>query len=362
MTYNYNNNLLEQNEIPSELLKLIDEKSNFIIVKNGHLVYKNLSVEFDNVYLEDYNVALTDMNELLSTHLDSFEKDTDGLKYHYENINSGLLIKLENIAVKSNLNLYIMNTIPELVHNTVAILDNSSLTINEYLLNTDECYINYSMNSIVDNDSCLDILSISRYTSKACVFTSRNAYVNSGSSCEYVIGEINDAFVNSAKNKAYLNSKNCKYVYKNIAVVSNQQEVKVINEVIHNDKKTYSNIENYGVASGESILIFDTINKINMGCSKSAAHQSTLGIVIGSTSELHANPILLIDEYDVEASHGVAIGEIDPEQIYYLMSRGLSLELAKKIIVKGYLAPIIEKIDNEYIINDLLNTLEQKTE
>lgn len=40
--------------------------------------------------------------------------------------------------------------------------------------------------------------------------------------------------------------------------------------------------------------------------------------------EHDANPILLIDEDDVEAGHAASVGRVDPEQLYYLMSRGIS--------------------------------------
>jgi Fe-S cluster assembly protein SufD len=57
----------------------------------------------------------------------------------------------------------------------------------------------------------------------------------------------------------------------------------------------------------------------------------------------------LIDEYDVEASHGAAIGQMDELQLYYLMSRGMSESEAKSLIINGYTLPFISLIANEKI-------------
>ncbi len=49
-----------------------------------------------------------------------------------------------------------------------------------------------------------------------------------------------------------------------------------------------------------------------------------------------ANPILLIDENDVTAGHAASIGQVDPEDMYYLMSRGLDQHTAERLVVRGF--------------------------
>ena len=53
-----------------------------------------------------------------------------------------------------------------------------------------------------------------------------------------------------------------------------------------------------------------------------------------------ASPILCIDENDVQASHAAVVGKLNEEHIYYLLSRGLSLADARRLISLGYLKPI----------------------
>ena len=61
-------------------------------------------------------------------------------------------------------------------------------------------------------------------------------------------------------------------------------------------------------------------------------------------------PSMDVHEDDVEVSHEAAIGKIGEEDLFYLMSRGLSEEDATKMIVSGFIEPIIKKLPLEYAV------------
>ena len=65
---------------------------------------------------------------------------------------------------------------------------------------------------------------------------------------------------------------------------------------------------------------------------------------------------LEIDEYDVIASHGASIGAIDDEELYYLMSRGLTEDKAKELLIMGFIDRFREELPMEYAVelNQLL--------
>jgi len=67
-------------------------------------------------------------------------------------------------------------------------------------------------------------------------------------------------------------------------------------------------------------------------------------LLLGEKSSISVDPKLLIDEYDVKASHGAAIGRINDDELFYLESRGLDETLAKQLIVFGYLAPFLDQL------------------
>ncbi len=71
--------------------------------------------------------------------------------------------------------------------------------------------------------------------------------------------------------------------------------------------------------------------------------------MLDETSQISANPWLVIDEYDCMASHGASIGAIDEEELYYLMSRGLTRENSERLIVEGFIHPFINELKDESV-------------
>ena len=68
----------------------------------------------------------------------------------------------------------------------------------------------------------------------------------------------------------------------------------------------------------------------------------------------------MIDENDVQASHAMSIGRVDEDQLYYMMSRGLSIEQCTSLISTGYLMPITEILSNEELRSSLAEEMERK--
>lgn len=115
----------------------------------------------------------------------------------------------------------------------------------------------------------------------------------------------------------------------------------------HLAKNTKSNFECFGVSMNSSFLKINGVTHIAKDMSKCEAHQKAKVILFDETSRAIANPILKIDCEDIIASHACAIGSLNSNHIFYLLSRGLSLEDARKLITTGYLLPIKDKFGEE---------------
>ena len=96
-----------------------------------------------------------------------------------------------------------------------------------------------------------------------------------------------------------------------------------------------------------SELNVNGISHIEKGANKSNANQSVKVILFDKESKAKASPTLKIDCEDIKASHGCAIGSLNEEHLYYLLSRGLSEIEARKLITYGYLLPISLNYDEE---------------
>lgn len=130
--------------------------------------------------------------------------------------------------------------------------------------------------------------------------------------------------------------------------------------IYHNASNTYSKMDNYGVVRDDAKLVFSGIGQIFNGKKGSKTHQNAKIMVFDKNSIGVAKPILKIDENDVEASHAAVVGKINDEHIFYLTSRGLSEDEAKRIITFGYLKPIIKGFEEQELKDQITDFIEGK--
>lgn len=133
----------------------------------------------------------------------------------------------------------------------------------------------------------------------------------------------------------------------NLLLLTKNAKLDSVIEIFHKDKATTSDLSNYVIAKNEATTVLNNNAKIEKGCSKSVAHQQTKGLTLSKDAKIKALPNLYIDEYDVIANHACSIGSINKEDLFYLMSRGMSQEEASKIIVMGYVQPILDHIEDK---------------
>lgn len=129
--------------------------------------------------------------------------------------------------------------------------------------------------------------------------------------------------------------------------------------LFHDSKRTYCDINNYGVARDKSRLLFSGICKIENGSHESIAHQNSKIMVFDEESDGITKPILKIDDNDIEASHAAVVGKISDDHLFYMTSRGLSVMEARELITYGYLKPILNGFDNEELHNRINALIER---
>ena len=104
-------------------------------------------------------------------------------------------------------------------------------------------------------------------------------------------------------------------------------------------------------------ISFDTEGKIFNKMSKSTCSQLSRGVVMDDESTVTSLPILLIDEFDVVANHGSSIGKMSDDDLFYLMSRGLTKNEAFLLMLDGIINPFIQAIENEEIKGQVLDKI-----
>jgi len=94
------------------------------------------------------------------------------------------------------------------------------------------------------------------------------------------------------------------------------------------------------VVGAHAKLTIKGVIKIAKEAQETEAFLEMRVLLVDSTAYAKADPELEIEANNVKASHAASIGQIDPEQVMYLMSRGLSMEDAKSTIINGFLGVV----------------------
>lgn len=142
------------------------------------------------------------------------------------------------------------------------------------------------------------------------------------------------------------------------AVVSAQRNLSY--QMTHVAHDTTSEMGNYAVMGENGILSMDVIGRIEKNAFRSNAHQSSRVLNLSENQKATVFPKLYIDNNDVQAGHAQSIGQVDPEQLYYLQARGLNRDEAVKLIVYGYLYPVAEVIADEELRELFLTEIREK--
>lgn len=129
--------------------------------------------------------------------------------------------------------------------------------------------------------------------------------------------------------------------------------------VTHNDTHQYALMSNYGIARDESELVFAGCSEIIKGAKATNTRQEAKIIVFDEKCKAKASPILKIGENDISASHGAVVGRLNDQHLFYLESRGISEEQAKRLITLGYLKPITNCFTDEKLKERIIESIEK---
>jgi len=106
--------------------------------------------------------------------------------------------------------------------------------------------------------------------------------------------------------------------------------------------------ENFkGILYGKGRAVFDGLVYVARDAQKTDAAMSNRNLILSPNAEVDTKPQLEIYADDVKCSHGTTVGQIEPEMLFYLRSRGISAALARRILCLGFAGEIIGALGNE---------------
>lgn len=344
---------------------------NFIIQKGQSTGQVQLDPELQSqgVIVTDIFTALQTYPQLLRKYYfkSALRPDEDKLiSYNCALMNNGIFIYIpENVHLSETITVKIIqdNTFKEpLVHHLLLVAGSRSQVsvMTQLSSQGDQTNVaNCVVEIIAQEYSRVHFAAIDELATNTRAYLNRRAVVADQAQVEWSIGMMNDG-PTIGDFASELNGRESQSNAQVIAISTGQQRVGVNTRVVNRGQQTVGNIVQRGILLDQSQLTFNGIGHIIHGAHGANAEQENRVLMLSDQARGDANPILLIDENDVLAGHAASIGQVDQEQMYYLMSRGIDAQTAQNLVIRGFLGPVIAGMPNNQMRQQLIATVERK--
>ncbi|WP_313803758.1 Fe-S cluster assembly protein SufD [Cytobacillus sp.] len=362
------------NELPEEVKTLIDLEAadqNLYIQRNNRPSYLSVSkdVQSKGVIFTDIFTAAREHGDLLQKYFmqDGVKVDEHRLTaLHAALVNGGVFLYVpKNVEVAEPIQAVFIHDNEEATlfnHVIVVAEDNSSVTYVENYVSTMDAasgVFNIVTEVLAKANAKVQYGAVDTLAKGLTGYVNRRGVAERDARIEWALGLMNDS------NTIYENVTNLIGDgsfgdTKTVVVGRGEQTQNFTTSIVHFGKNTEGYILKHGVMKDAATSIFNGIGKIEHGASKSNAEQESRVLMLSEKARGDANPILLIDEDDVTAGHAASVGRVDPLQLYYLMSRGIPKTEAERLVIHGFLAPVVNALHIEGVKKQLTSVIERK--
>lgn len=208
----------------------------------------------------------------------------------------------------------------------------------------------------VKDNAYLRYSTIENWSKNMMNLNTKKAIVGKNAEIDWVTGSFGSK-ISMLYPMSILNGEGAKTEYTGITFAGKGQNLDTGFKVVHNAKNTSSVVNSKSMSKDGGSCTYRTLVKIGKEAGKSKCTVSCESLMLDNISRSDTIPVNDIRTDDIEFSHEAKIGKISDKEIFYLMSRGLSEEDAKAMIVRGFAYPISKELPVEYAVemNNLIN-------
>ncbi|MCG1817476.1 Fe-S cluster assembly protein SufD [Staphylococcus epidermidis] len=359
-------------DLPKSVKEIIDVENseNLIIQHNNDLAYTQVSdqAKNDGVIIEGLSEALVNHSDLVQKYFMTKAVNVDEHRLtalHTALVNGGIFVYVpKNTVVEHPIQYVVLHDEQASFYNHVIIVTEESAEVTyveNYLSTTSgkDNQLNIVSEVIAGANSNVTYGSVD-YLDKG--FTGhiiRRGSADADASINWALGLMNEGS-QIIDNTTNLNGDRSTSALKSVVVGTGDQKINLTSKIVQYGKETDGYILKHGVMKENASSVFNGIGYIKHGGTKSIANQESRVLMLSENARGDANPILLIDEDDVEAGHAASVGRVDPEQLYYLMSRGISRAEAERLVIHGFLDPVVRELPIDDVKRQLREVIERK--
>jgi len=344
--------------IPDEFDQLIlinNFDHNKIILING-LIFKF-----------DFNYEEKDKIKIINTH----ETEDFNSKNSLVSLNNALKCNYVKLTIKENYSLnkpiIIYNiTNKKLKSNTInqridfILKKNSSLRlVNLFDDSSNNNFININYQFKIERDAILKNYIIDHKLNSNIKYFFNNIDLEYNSVAETFVFSTGSKFIKNEIN-CNLNDKYSSAFINGIINLKDDQHHEIKTNINHLAENTKSHQLIKSVLNNNSKGVYQGKIFVSSKAQKTDGYQLSKALLLNENTEFDAKPELEIYADDVKCSHGSTSGNLDEDTIFYLMSRGLSYQQSRKLLINGFLLDVVEKVTDLEVKDLITNIMEIK--
>ncbi len=239
--------------------------------------------------------------------------------------------------------------------------DSEKTNLSTYKIPNETIFLNSNIEVVLEKNSNLNFGIINQHKNDSNLHSLNNTYFTLKKDSNLNIDTIslggrltrNNLSIDHEGEQSHSNLNGIYYISENQHIDNNTS----VNHLVSNT----SSSEIYkGILTGKSIGVFNGKIFVDKDAQKINALQTNKNLLLSPSSKIKTKPQLEIFANDVKCSHGATIGQIDEEQLFYLRSRGISIDECYKLLINAFISEIIDDIEDPFIQEKSMGALTQK--
>jgi Fe-S cluster assembly protein SufD len=279
---------------------------------------------------------------------------------------NGLLVHVaEGVVLEKPLYLRVASSAPggSLFWRVLVVAEpGSRFTLVQELTSADEeleSYVNGVVEVVVRDGAKAEIVDVQRLSRKAWLFASFHARVERDAELDWVEGGFG-----SAKGKVWIQNdlagRGATSRVTGAYFADGTQHLDYDTYQLHAAPDTTSDFAFKGALRDTAATVWRGMIRVEEGAQKTNAYQENRNLLLSKTATANSIPGLEILANDVRCTHGATLSQVDREQLFYLMARGLPRAEAERLVVRGFFQDVLDRIELEPVREALGSALEAR--
>jgi Iron-regulated ABC transporter membrane component SufB len=208
----------------------------------------------------------------------------------------------------------------------------------------------------VKENATLRYSTIENWSKNMYNLNTKRAVVDKNGTIEWVSGSFGSK-VSMLYPMSILRGEGARSEFTGVTFAAKGQYLDTGTKVVHAANNTTSTVNSKSISKDGGHAFYRGLLRVSKNATGCKSTVSCTSLMLDNESKSDTLPIIEIDNDNIDIGHEAKIGRISDDAIFYLMSRGISEEEAKAMIVRGFVEPITKELPLEYAVelNNLIN-------